>query len=115
MEVEEHDSQTMAPNSLELVGAPTMLPSISSFPLRARLQVFLEQDLGLDATAAGTLPWISQKDIRTLHDAAYLKDPQPTVAEVLTALSNVAATPGLVPPIFSRFRPILPDLFARWI
>lgn len=89
---------------------------IETFPLNSRIRAFLT-DLNVTHEESSKRPeFLSEQAYCTLRTWAY--EPSQAVLpsrDVLDVISQVASTPGCAYLIVKHFRPLLVDIFARWL
>jgi hypothetical protein len=95
-----------------ITSPPSSNGDVAKFPLRSRLRSFLA-DFNIIEGDARIPDFFSS----TVSDAllGYAFHSNTTSGRVLQALSEVAAIPGTTFLLVKHFRPLLVDLFGRWM
>lgn len=117
----DHDTMMIDPEVDIEMSAPTTIAQpargIDTFPLHSRIRAFL-LDFNVTAEAPHKRPGFLSEDayciLRTWAFDPASPQAVPT-RDVLDVVSQVASTPGCAYLVVKHFRPLLVDVFARWL
>ena len=88
---------------------------IETFPLSSRIRAFLT-DLNVAEEDSSKRPeFLSEQAYCILRTWAFEPSQAVPTRDVLDVISQVASTPGCAYLVVKHFRPLLVDVFARWL